>query len=585
MLSKFIPSVWLEIWGFFGNYKNQAVYVLIMVVLASFFEAASIGLLMPMLDLIINQNTDSILGNLLLSSFGNISTKDALVIVLIAFVLMIILKNVFVLIKVNLHGKFSFGMRGYWMKSLMEKYISSDYNYILDNQQGVLINNILVESEKSQFCLKFIIQFVSSFLLTLFFITVMLITSWEITLYFAAISGVVVGVSNSLTSAFSRSVGDRKIKYARGVSNSVSEGISLVKQIKVLGAEHRVTSEFGVKMDKYIKTLTSFFVFSRIPSSIAEILNATVIVSAAIFALIYTSISIKDLIPIIAVFVVIGSRLSLQIGLLVNSKMEILSNLQSLRNIDALINNDIETEKLEKGEVCLGVSENIDIQNVSFYYDKSKIIFKDLNFTIPKGKLVFLIGESGSGKSCIVDILLRLQEPKSGKVLSGSYDISHYSKSSWRTKIGYVSQDVLLFNKSIRQNILDGELDASEEDILEALKRVDAYEFVMALPGGLDTIVGDRGAKLSGGQRQRLALARAIMRDVDFLILDEATSAMDQQLEEKIIKEIKLNFTKKTILFITHRLTTAAHADVIYKLDRGEVGLVTKNDLDKLRRS
>ncbi|MDC1322457.1 ATP-binding cassette domain-containing protein, partial [Pseudomonadales bacterium] len=116
----------------------------------------------------------------------------------------------------------------------------------------------------------------------------------------------------------------------------------------------------------------------------------------------------------------------------------------------------------------------------------------------------------------------------------------------------------------------------------DVLKRVNAYEFVMALPNGLDTIVGDRGAKLSGGQRQRLSLARAIMRDVEFLILDEATSAMDQQLEEKIIEEIKLNFSKKTVLFITHRLATAVHADVIYRLDEGRITKVSKAALNKL---
>jgi ABC-type multidrug transport system fused ATPase/permease subunit len=552
-------TVWREVWDFFGDYKRRAIYVLIMLVLASFFEAVSIGLLMPMLDLIINENTDSILGTILLSFFGDNSTKDALAIILIVFLLFIVLKNVFVLIKVNLQGKFSFGLLGYWMTALMGKYVRC--------------------------CLSFITKFVSSIVLIVFMVSVMLITSWQITLYFAIISGVVAGVSNRFTSGFSRSIGDRKIKYSRGVSNSVSEGISLVKQIKVLGSEDRVTSDFNAEMAKYIQTLTSFFVISRVPPSVAEVLNVTAIVSAAIFSLFYTSISIKDLIPIIAVFVVIGSRLSIQIGQLINSKMEILSNLQSLRNVHALINHDIETENLEKGEVCVGVSENIDIKNVSFYYDKSKVIFYNLNFTIPKGKLVFLIGESGSGKSCIVDILLRLQQPKSGKVLSGSYDINHYSKSSWRSKIGYVSQDVLLFNKSIRQNILDGGLHASEEDIYEVLKRVDAYEYVMALPNGLDTIVGDRGAKLSGGQRQRLSLARAIMRDVDFLILDEATSAMDHQLEEKIIEEIKLNFSRKTVLFITHRLSTAVHADVVYKLDKGEVELITKTGLDKLRGS
>lgn len=565
-----IPKAWIEVWNFFRDFKKKAILLFVLVVFASFFEAFSIGLLMPILDLIINDRTESFLGKILLSFFGEISPKQSLIIVLIVFLILIILKNIFVVIKVNAHGKFSFGMRGYWMNRLMEKYISAKYNYILDSQQGVLVNNILVESEKSQFCLKYIIQFASSFLLMLFMIVVMFITSWQITLYLAAISGLVMIFSNRFINKYSLTVGDEKIKYARAVSTNVSEGITMSKQIKVLGTEHRSISVFSNHIKGYIKVLTNFFVLSRVPALVSEIINIAIIVSSVIFMLIYTNISIKDLIPMIAVFVVIGSRLTLQIGQLVNSKMEILSNLQSLRNIDALIESDIPTEDLNDGKTLKDLSGNIIFKDVSFAYDENHI-FKNLNLTLKSGKINFLIGESGSGKSSIVDMLLRLQQPNSGEILLISENIENYDKASWRQKIGYVSQDVLLFNKSIRENILDGKHDASEQEIYDVLKRANAYDFVNSLPNRLDTIVGDRGVKLSGGQRQRLSLARAIIRDVDFLILDEATSAMDSKLENMIIDEIKLNFKNKTVLFITHRLATAVHADIIFKLDQGEV--------------
>ena len=226
----FIPKSLMEVWNFFGSFKRKAIYLFILIVFTSFFEAFSIGLLMPMLDLIINEKTDSILGNTLLSLFGDISPQKSLIYVLLAFFLLIVLKNIFVMIKVRIHGNFSFGMRGYWMEKLMEKYISAKYNYILNSQQGNLINNVLVESEKSQFCLKYLIQFASSFLLLIFFILVMIITSWQITLYLTFVSGLVLLFSNKFINNYSREVGDQKIKYAKAISTGVSEGITLSKQ-------------------------------------------------------------------------------------------------------------------------------------------------------------------------------------------------------------------------------------------------------------------------------------------------------------------------------------------------------------------
>ena len=177
------------IWDLFGDFKNQAIILLLLVITSSFLEAASIGLLLPILDLVIYDSADSVLGNLLMSPLGGISTHDSLVVVLLVFFIFILLKNIFIFIKINVHGKFSFGMRGIWMSQLMQKYVDSDYNYILEHKHGELISNVLVETEKAQFCLKYLVQAVSSFLLTIFMIVVMLNRNLYKTLCFTFLHG------------------------------------------------------------------------------------------------------------------------------------------------------------------------------------------------------------------------------------------------------------------------------------------------------------------------------------------------------------------------------------------------------------
>jgi ATP-binding cassette, subfamily B, bacterial len=256
--------------------------------------------------------------------------------------------------------------------------------------------------------------------------------------------------------------------------------------------------------------------------------------------------------------------------------------LVSLKRIYGLVKDDVGREELDKGPIFEELNGDVVFNNVSFSYGADHNVFEQLNFTIPKGKFVFLIGDSGAGKSTLVDLLLRLQTPQVGSIELGGNDISKTNIKSWRNTIGYVSQDILLFNKSIRENVRDGKCGATDQEIEAICKKVNANEFIQRLPDGYETNVGDRGAKLSGGQNQRLVLARSMLNDPNFLIFDEATSAMDQQLEEKIIQEIKYNSSGKTVLFITHRLATAIHADVIYRLDDGKITKVSKNALNKL---
>jgi ATP-binding cassette subfamily B protein/subfamily B ATP-binding cassette protein MsbA len=195
----------------------------------------------------------------------------------------------------------------------------------------------------------------------------------------------------------------------------------------------------------------------------------------------------------------------------------------------------------------------------------------DLCFTIRKGQMVAFAGASGSGKSTIVNLLLRLYEPTGGRILVDGVDLRELDLAAWRGKIGVVDQETLLFHQSVADNIRFGDLAASDEAIEQAVRIAHAGEFVQALPEGLETLIGDRGYRLSGGQRQRLAIARAVVRNPSILVFDEATSQLDSQSERLIQEALDSLRHDHTLIIVAHRLSTIVKADVIFVLDGGRI--------------
>jgi ATP-binding cassette subfamily B multidrug efflux pump len=219
----------------------------------------------------------------------------------------------------------------------------------------------------------------------------------------------------------------------------------------------------------------------------------------------------------------------------------------------------------------------IEFDNVSFHYgDKDKGVISNLNLNIKPGEKVGLVGRSGAGKSTLVNLLLRFHDVESGKIKIDGQVISDVTQDSLRSKIGMVTQDTSLLHRSIRDNILYGNPDASEEDLLRATKQAHAHEFIETLNDpfgnvGYDAQVGERGVKLSGGQRQRIAISRVLLKDAPLLILDEATSALDSEVEAAIQESLNELMQGKTVIAIAHRLSTIAAMDRLIVLDKGEV--------------
>ena len=246
---------------------------------------------------------------------------------------------------------------------------------------------------------------------------------------------------------------------------------------------------------------------------------------------------------------------------------------QSLTDMENLFTLWEEKPNLTDSEKTLHKSEEASIrfENVSFDYDARRTIIQNISFEVPNGKKVALVGPTGAGKSTISRLLFRFYDPKEGAVYVNNQNIKDISQQSLRKIIGVVPQDTVLFNDTIYYNISYGNPEATEEQIHEAAKSADIHNFVINLPDGYQTIVGERGLKLSGGEKQRVAIARAILKNPSIFFFDEATSALDSTTEKEIQKNLQTISQNRTTLVIAHRLSTAADADEILVLEQGQI--------------
>ncbi|MDC3226493.1 ABC transporter ATP-binding protein/permease [Acidimicrobiaceae bacterium] len=237
--------------------------------------------------------------------------------------------------------------------------------------------------------------------------------------------------------------------------------------------------------------------------------------------------------------------------------------IMNLRDTNPTIN-DGETELLE-------LKDKISFENLNFEYVKDFPVLKNINIEIEKGKTTAIVGSTGSGKSTLIKLILRFYEKNSGKILFDEHEIESLSLKSIRNKIGLVSQDVFLFEGSVFENIAYGNIEANSEEVWNAARLSESDSFINDLPNKEDTIVGERGQKLSGGQRQRISIARAILKNPEILILDEATSAVDNETEAAIQESLETLKEGRTVIAIAHRLSTIRNADLIYVLEDGEI--------------
>ncbi len=356
------------------------------------------------------------------------------------------------------------------------------------------------------------------------------------------------------------------------LSRRIVESVNALRLIHSYHTQHSVFRQVTQLQDAFISSLLSLQKRMALISPISDSIMVFGMGSFLLGGFFLFRHDQANLLPSLLTFIAVLNRLSMRVSTGFGTIAGIQSQLARLRIVDELFEEKKLTYTRLGGQAFDYLKREIRFDHVSLVYPgRDKPALTQVSFSLPKGKMIALVGGSGSGKSSLADLLLGLFEPTAGQIMVDGHPLHQIDPSSWRSKIGVVSQDTILFNATIYENIAFASSDASREQVIHAIKLAHAEEFIENLPQGLDTVIGERGFMLSGGQRQRLAIARALVRKPEILILDEATSALDTASESAVQKTIDGLDCSVTRLVVAHRLSTVAAADVILVLEKGQI--------------
>jgi len=402
------------------------------------------------------------------------------------------------------------------------------------------------------------------YLLALVFISPQL-TMFVIILF--PITGLIIGViGRSLKKSSDR--GQNKMGDLLSI---IDENISGLRIIKAFNAESHINKNFEKESSEYKSIMTKLLRKKDLSSPMSEFLSTIVMVIVMWFGgqLVLNAdggLTAQEFIGYILIF----SQIIPPAKSLTTSYYYIQKGSASAQRVYEILDAENEITDVENPKQIKLLNNQIEFRNLSFSYEKQEVL-KNINFRIGKGKMIALVGQSGSGKSTLADLLARFYDINQGEILIDNNNIKEIALHDLRALMGIVSQESILFNDTIFNNIHLGNINASEQEVIEAAKIANAHDFILETQNGYNTNIGDRGNKLSGGQKQRLSIARAILKNPEILILDEATSALDTESERLVQDALDKLMHSRTSLVIAHRLSTIKNADEILVLDKGYI--------------
>jgi HlyB family type I secretion system ABC transporter len=364
----------------------------------------------------------------------------------------------------------------------------------------------------------------------------------------------------------------RKAEHYARTQSYLVEALSGIQTVKAQNIELQARWQWQSRYARYVSSGFKTVLTSTVASSMSDFLNklsALLVLWVGAYLVLKGDLTLGQLIA----FRIIAGYVTGPLLRLAQLWQTFQETALSLERLSDIIDNPQETTDDDRNNILMPtIAGHIRYEEVCFRFGPSgPMQLVNVTHEFPKGKFVGIVGQSGSGKSTLTKLLLRLYEPASGRILIDDYDIAKVELYSLRRQIGVVPQDSILFEGTIQENIALTRPEASTEDIVAAARVAGAHDFIMEMPSGYNSQVGERGSNLSGGQRQRIAIARTVLQNPRLLILDEATSALDYNTERQVCMNIMEAFRGKTVLFITHRLTTIQGADMIVMMDKGGV--------------
>ncbi|WP_298137224.1 ABC transporter ATP-binding protein [Flavobacterium sp.] len=479
-------------------------------------------------------------------------------------------KNVFGYLGLQHLTKLKTGVLRDLREKMFKKIIELPIPYYSEKRKGDIMSRMLGDINEVQNSFFMVLELIVKEPLTIIFSLIAMINiSWKLTLFvfiFIPISGFIiskVGKSLKGKSAKAQQENGRLISV-------VEETLSGLKVVKSYNAEGFFSQIFNDSVNRLYKLNNSIGKKNNLASPMSEFLGIIVIAILLFYGgnLVLEEKSLDG--SLFISYIALAYNILTPAKAISKASYQVKNGLAAAERVFEVleVENTI-TDKVDAFELKQ-FNENISLKNITFAYNNEPVL-ENFSLIIPKGKTVALVGQSGSGKSTIANLLTRFYDVNEGEILIDNHNIKDITMQSLRGLTGLVTQDSIMFNGTIKDNIKIGKQDATDDEIIEALKIANAFEFVKDLPNGIETNIGDSGNKLSGGQKQRLSIARAVLKNPPIMILDEATSALDTESEKFVQVALENMMQNRTSIVIAHRLSTIQKADKIVVMNKGKI--------------
>lgn len=566
--------------------KRNVGILMIVMLIGSFVELLGVSAIMPLVSVVTNNDIINTSPKYkLIADIFNVHEPRKYVLLMAIFLIVVyIAKNLFICMQYNVQFRFIFNNQRKLSIELFEFYINQSYLYHSQTNVAVLQRNL---SNDVTFCFNVVLNmlyFVNESIVCLVLVAYLAVVDPISTFAIAGILFVFLMIFILFFKRYSVRVGEETRQSAVRMNKCLLQGFAGIKEIKVMNKEKYFVENYAGESKAYAELHRKQMFAAAMPKPILEsvcICGLLVVMAVRIFS----GEDMQTFVPILSVFAIAAFRMLPSINRLSGSYSAVMYGKTALDSVyeDVKEMNSKRDEKIRKEQdpYEFNLSTDIEIEEMEFAYPGGgSNVINGTSFVIPRLQSTALIGPSGAGKTTLADLILGVLEPQKGSIFVDGVNVYEHIKS-WHKIIGYIPQVIYLMDDTIRANVAFGinAEDIDDKKVWKALKEAQLDEFVRGLPDGLNTEIGDRGVRLSGGQRQRIGIARALYFDPPLLVLDEATSSLDNETETAVMEAIDSLHGSRTMIIIAHRLTTIRNCDVIYEVCDGSVSEKDKRDV------
>lgn len=552
---------------FMHFYPWRSAVMLVCLLFAGLSECIGIASLLPLLNIAVgvNNSNNTQLEELIGTVFSTISLEPSLGMLLILIVAGILLKSGFMLFAMRQVGyTVAYVVTDFRLK-LFRSLLKARWDYFINQSVGVFTNAISTEAMRLSKGYQLTCMILAEVIQVFFYISLAVLISWQITAI-SLIVAAIITLSLKPLIGVSRRAGLQQTEAFQFLLARMTDMLNGIKPIKAMGRENHLSPLLEKESIQLKKALEKQVLSSEMLKTFQEPLLIIFLAIGIYIILKFWSVPMTSLLIMAFLFhrtVNRIGRVQKQYQALTVSESAYWSFRQKIIEIES-------ADEKDEGVILPEFKNNLELKNINFSYG-DKTIFENVSFVIPFARLTLITGISGVGKTTLVDMITRLVEPDDGEIFVDAVPLPNIDLKKWRHNIGYVPQEMFLFHESIFSNITLGDEQLTREDVEEVLYKAGAMDFVSALPQGMDSIVGERGAKISGGQRQRISIARALIRKPKLLILDEVTTALDPKTEADICKTLIQLKDDMAIIAISHQTAMTDVADLIYLVKDGKI--------------